>query len=95
MADRWRQCAGTTLTDSSITPPDVDVIADIHAAPSVVSTTVTIPGSYQQVFQRAVAQAGRCLIDVQLPVSAGPGPPTPDATHLAAVMQDRAAAASC
>jgi len=98
MADRWRQCTEKTVTDSSMTPPVDFVIGDVSSAPTVASTTLTIPGNYRQVFQRAVAQAGRCLLDVSVPETLdGPGPTTPAdaATALVAVMQDRAAAATC
>lgn len=97
MADRWRQCATTSVVDSSSAPPFTSNIGEVDATPTVVSTTITIPGSYQQVFQRALGQAGRCLVDVAVPVSAGPGPPTPAdaAARAVAAMQDKAAAASC
>ena len=97
MADRWSQCATASVVDSSSTPPFTANIGEVDATPTVVSTTVTMPGSYQQVFQRALGQAGRCLVDVAVPVSAGPGPPTPTdaAVRAVAAMQDKAAAASC
>ena len=97
MAHRWRQCATTSVVDSSITPPFTSNVGEVDATPTVVSTTITMPGNYQQVFQRALGQAGRCLVDVAVPVSAGPGPPTPTdaAARAVAAMQDKAAAASC
>lgn len=97
-ADRWQQCAGKTAVNSSVPPPFINVIGDVRNTPTTVSTVLTIPGNYQQVYQRAFAVAGRCLIDVAVPVNTdGPGPPTPAdaATRAVADMQDRAPSAAC
>lgn len=55
-----RECLGVVLP--ALESASTTAIGDVHAAPSAVTTTVTSPGIRPPVRQRALAQAGRCVI---------------------------------